>query len=66
MTTFINKAQRAYLIDEYIEQLDEFGQLDEYPGMEESLKSMNNVELIEMCVEFMPLIMEDMKRHFKA
>ena len=66
MTTFINKAQRAYLIDEYMEQLDEFDQLDEYPGMEESLKSMNNVELIEMCVDFMPDIMKMMKRHFKA
>ena len=66
MTTFINKAQRAYLIDEYMEQLDEFGQLDEYPEMEETLKSCNNVELIELCVDFMPLIMRDMKRHFKA
>ena len=36
MTTFITKAQREWLIAEYMEQLEEFDQLDEYPGMEET------------------------------
>ena len=62
MTTFITKAQREWLIAEFMEQLEEFDQLDEYPGMEEDLRAMGNVQLIEMCVDFMPLIMEMMPK----
>jgi len=60
MTTFITKTQREWLIAEYMEQLDEFDQLDEYPEMDDYLRKLNNVDLINECVEFMPLIMEFM------
>lgn len=55
---FLNKAQREFLIAEYMEQLEEFDQLDEYPNMDETLRACDNVELVNLCVEFMPLIMD--------
>ena len=62
MTTFITKAQREWLIAEYMEQLEEFDQLDEYPDMDDYLRKMNNVDLINECVGFMPLIMTMMPK----
>ena len=55
---FLNKAQREWLIAEYMEQIEEFDQLDEFPEMEDTLRSCNNVELVTLCVDFMPAIMD--------
>jgi len=49
-STYLTKAQRQILIDEYIDQAEEMGE-DCSP---ERLASLNNVELIEECVAFMP------------
>ena len=65
MTTFITKAQREWLIAEYMEQLEEFDQLDEYPEMEEDLRKMGNVDLINECVGLMPLIIKYMPANLK-
>lgn len=55
---FLTKAQRNYLIDEYIEQLEEFDQLEEYPDMKKDLERLSNPALIQECEDFMPLIMQ--------
>ena len=52
---FLTKAQREFLIEEYMDQLEEFDQLDEYGYMEEKLKSMGNAEFYTHIVEFMPI-----------
>ena len=66
MTTFLTKAQREFLIDEYMEQLEEFDQLDEYPNMDETLRACGNVEFLTLCVEFMPFYGEPAGRKILA
>lgn len=54
-STYLTKAQRQILINEYIECEDEV--LDGNQCAEETrarLSSLNNVELINECVAFMP------------
>ena len=58
MTRWLNKAQREFLIQEYMEQLEEFDQLDEYGDMDEVLRSCNNNEFYQLVVEFMPIYAE--------
>ena len=55
MTTFLTTAQREFLISEYLEQLDEFGELEDYPEMEATLRSCNNTEFYQLIIEFMPI-----------
>ncbi len=55
MTTFLTKAQREYLIEEYLEQLEEFDQLEEFSGMGDTLRSCNNTEFYELIIDFMPI-----------
>ena len=52
---FLTKAQREFLIEEYMEQLEEFDQLEAYGYMEEELRSMGNAEFYTYIVEFMPI-----------
>ena len=64
MSTFwLNKNQRQWLIDEYIDQLKEFDQCDDEAAERESLKCLPNPTLIEICVDFMPLIMSLMPKN---
>ena len=58
MTTFLTKNQREYLIEEYMEQLEEFDQLEEYGHMANKLRSCDNVEFYNHIVEFMPIYAE--------
>ena len=58
MTTFLTTNQREYLIKEYMEQLEEFDQLEEYGDMAETLRSCDNVEFYNLIVEFMPIFAE--------
>ena len=62
MTTFLTSAQREYLIEEYAEQLDEFGQLEEYGCFLDELRTYNNVDFLNACVEFMPIYGEPVGR----
>ena len=55
MTTFLTTAQREFLIEEYKEQLEEFEQLEEYGHMLDGLRTMNNVDFLNECIEFMPI-----------
>jgi hypothetical protein len=58
MTTFLTTAQREFLIGEYMEQLEEFDQLEEFPGMADTLRSCNNTEFYELIIDFMPIFEE--------
>lgn len=49
-STYLTKAQRQILIDEYIDQAEDMGE----DCSREHLASLNNVELINECVAFMP------------
>ena len=55
MTTFLTTAQREFLLEEYKEQLEEFDQLEEYGHMLDGLRTMNNVDFLNECIEFMPI-----------
>ena len=55
MTTFLTTAQREFLIEEYKEQLEEFEQLEEYGHLLDGLRTMNNVDFLNECIEFMPI-----------
>ena len=62
MTTFLNSAQREFLIEEYKEQLEEFEQLEEYGYFLDELRTYNNVDFLNQCVEFMPIYGEPVGR----
>ena len=55
MNTFLTKAQRDFLIEEYTEQLIEFDQEDQVEGLTSWLKTLGNVEFLQECVEQMPI-----------
>ena len=55
MTRWLNKSQREFLIQEYMEQLEEFDQLDEYGDMDKVLRSCDNNEFYQLVIEFMPI-----------
>ena len=62
MTTFLTTAQRDFLIEEYKEQLEEFEQLEEYGYLLDRLRTMNNVDFLNECVDFMPIYGEPVGR----
>jgi len=66
MTTFLTTAQREFLIEEYKEQLEEFEQLEEYGYVLEELRTYNNVDFLEMCIDFMPIYGEPAGRRILA
>lgn len=66
MTTFLTAAQREFLIKEYKEQLEEFEQLEEYGYFLDELRTYNNVDFLNQCVEFMPIYGEPTGRRILA
>ena len=54
MTTFLTTAQREFLINEYKEQLEEFDQLEDYGYLLDHLRTLNNVNFLNECIDFMP------------
>ena len=63
MTTFLTAAQREFLISEYEEQLIEFEEFEEYGYLLDELRTYNNVELLNACIEFMPIYGEPAGRN---
>ena len=55
MTTFLTTAQRKFLIEEYEEQLMEFDELEEYGYLLDELRTYNNVDFLQECIDFMPI-----------
>ena len=55
MTTFLTTAQREFLIKEYKEQLEDFGELEEYGYLLDELRTFNNIDFWESIIEFMPI-----------
>ena len=66
MTTFLTAAQREFLIEEYKEQLEEFEQLEEYGYFLDELRTYNNVDFLNQCIEFMPIYGEPVGRRILA
>jgi len=66
MTTFLTTAQREFLIEEYKEQLEEFEQLEEYGHLLDDLRTMNNVDFLNECIDFMPIFAEPTGRKILA
>ena len=58
MTTFLNKAQREFLLQEYKEQLEDFDQLDEYGHILDAMRTYNNIDFYNEAIEFMPIYAE--------
>lgn len=57
-TTYLNSNERNWLIDQYLEQLEEFGEEELIAEYQAGLKSAGNIELIDACIDFMPIIFE--------
>ena len=55
MTTFLTTAQREFLLEEYKEQLIEFEELDDNLDLLEELRTYNNVDFLNACIEWMPI-----------
>jgi len=55
MTTFLTAAQREFLIEEYKEQLEDFGELEEFGYLLDELRTFNNTSFWEAIIEFMPI-----------
>ena len=55
MTTFLTTAQRKFLIEEYEEQLIEFGQEHLIEELTDWLRTLNNVDFLQECVDQMPI-----------
>ena len=55
MTTFLTTAQRNFLIEEYTEQLIEFDQEDQVEELTAWLRTLNNVDFLQECVDQMPI-----------
>jgi len=66
MTTFLTAAQREFLIEEYKEQLEEFEELEEYGYFLDELRTYNNVDFLNQCIEFMPIYGEPTGRKILA
>ena len=66
MTTFLTTAQREFLIEEYREQLEEFEELEEYGDFLDELRTYNNVDFLNQCIEFMPIYGEPTGRKILA
>ena len=55
MTTFLTTAQREFLLEEYTEQLIEFDQEHLVEELTEWLRTLNNVDFLQECVDQMPV-----------
>ena len=66
MTTFLTTAQREFLLEEYKEQLIEFDELEDNLDLLEQLRTYNNVDFLNECVEFMPIYGEPVGRRILA
>lgn len=55
MTTFLTTAQRNFLIEEYTEQLIEWDQEHLVEELTDWLRTLNNVDFLNECVEQMPI-----------
>ena len=66
MTTFLNAAQREFLIEEYTEQLIEFDQEDQVEELTAWLRTLDNVNFLQECVDQMPIFGEPAGRKILA
>lgn len=66
MTTFLTTAQREFLIEEYTEQLIEFDQEDQVEELTAWLRTLDNVNFLQKCVEQMPIYAEPVGRKILA
>lgn len=66
MTTFLTTAQREFLLEEYVDQLDEMGELEEYGHYVDTLRKQDNVKFWETIVEVMPIYGEPIGRKIIA
>ena len=66
MTTFLNTAQREFLIEEYTEQLIEFDQEDQVEELTGWLRTLDNVDFLDECVAQMPIYGEPTGRRILA
>ena len=66
MTTFLTAAQREFLLEEYKEQLIEFEELEEYGHFLDELRTYNNVDFLNACIEWMPIYGEPTGRRILA
>ena len=62
MTTFLTTAQREFLLEEYKEQLIEFEELEDNLDLLEELRTYNNVDFLNACIEWMPIYGEPVGR----
>ena len=66
MTTFLTTAQREFLVEEYTEQLIEFDQEHLVEELVDWLRTLNNVDFLQECVEQMPIYGEPTGRRILA
>ena len=66
MTTFLTTAQREFLLEEYVDQLDEMGELEEYGHYVDALRKQDNVKFWETIVEVLPIYGEPVGRKIIA
>tara|TARA_Y100000004_G_scaffold164593_1_gene194830 strand:+ start:342 stop:551 length:210 start_codon:yes stop_codon:yes gene_type:complete len=62
MTTFLTKAQRDFLCDEYRDQLEEMEELEEYGHYVDDLRTQDNVTFWKTVLEVMPIYAEPVGR----
>ena len=62
MTTFLTKAQRDFLANEYRDQLEEMEELEEYGYTVEELQTYDNVSFWQFVIENMPIYGEPIGR----
>ena len=62
MTTFLTKAQRDFLCDEYRDQLEDMEELEEYGYLVDELRTYDNVAFWQTVTEVMPLYAEPVGR----
>lgn len=62
MTTFLTKAQRDFLCDEYRDQLEEMEELEEYGYLVDELRTYDNVTFWQTVIEEMPIYGEPVGR----
>ena len=62
MTTFLTKAQREFLCNEYRDQLEDMEELEEYGYLVDELRHLDNVSFWQAIEEVMPLYAEPVGR----
>ena len=66
MTTFLTTAQRNFLIEEYTEQLIEWDQEHLVEELTDWLRTLNNVDFLQECVDQMPIYGQSVGRKILA